>query len=443
MLVKKEIMIFGLIVFGLCSFLLFNMNKKEFVSEKLEAVIMYKDNDKMVIEDNDHVLYLIDDINEKLGTRIVLEYSNINNNIIDKVISYQVINELDNKLLPKNLQDNGIFSDYYTMAYNKLNTMSISEKISQLLLVKYQNDLGDIVIKNNFGGIILDKNFFNNKNSDDVIRFTYNIQSKTKIPLLIGTNEEGGEQIPISSNSNLVSVPFSSPSKLYKEGGLPLIKEDTIKKSDILYKLGLNLNLAPSVDVSDSNTYIYERTLKEDIEKTSEYAKTVIEASKNTGVSYVLKHFPNYHNNLDTNTWVSVDNRSKEKIMEDIKPFKEGIKVGAEAILVNNNVIKAIDESNPASLSLNVHNLLRDELRFTGVIISDDLDEGALDNVSNKYLKAIMRGNDLIITSNYDDAINEIGNAIINNSISEELINYHVFRILAWKLYKGMMLDEK
>ncbi len=404
---------------------------------------MYKDNDKMVIEDNDHVLYLIDDINEKLGTRIILEYSNVNNNVIDKVLSYEVINELDNKLLPKNLQDNGIFSDYYTMAYNKLNTMSINEKINELLLVKYQNGLDDIIIKNNFGGIILDKDFFTNKKDEDVIKFTNYIQSKSKIPLLIGTNEEGGEQVPVSSNNSLASAPFLSSSELYQKGGFPLIKEDTIKKSVMLYNLGLNLNLAPVIDISDSNTYMYDRTLKEDIDKTSEYAKTVIEASKNTGVSYVLKHFPNYQNNLDTNTWVSVDNRSKEEIMEDIKPYKEGIKVGAESILVNNNVIKAIDDSNPASLSLNIHNLLRDELKFTGVIISDDLDEGALDNISNKYLKAIMRGNDLIITSNYDDAINEIGNALINNNISEELINYHVFRILAWKMYKGMMLDEK
>ena len=440
---KKEMIIFGLVVFSLCSFLLFNMTKKELKSEKLEAVILYKDNDKMVIEDNNHVLYLIDDINEKLGTRIILEYANVNNNVIDEVLSYEVISEIDNKLLPRNLQDNGIFSDYYTMAYNKLNTMSINEKINELLLVKYRDGLDDIIIKNNFGGIILDKDFFANKKSEDVIKVTNYIQSHSKIPLLIGTNEEGGERIPVSSNSNLANAPFMSSSELYEKGGFSLIKEDTLKKSDMLYKLGLNLNFAPVIDVSDNNTYMYERTLKEDIQKTGEYAKTVIEASKNTGVSYVLKHFPNYHNNIDTNNWVSIDNRQKEEIMDDIKPFEEGIKAGAEAILVNHNIIKAIDNSNPASLSMNVHNLLRNDLKFTGIIISDDLDEEALDNISNKYLKAILCGNDLIITSNYDDAINEIGNALINNNISEELINYHVFRILAWKMYKGMMLDEK
>ena len=438
---KKEMIIFGLIVFSLCSFLLFNTTKRDLQSEKIEAVIMYKDNDKMVIEDDRHVLYLVDNINEKLGTRILLEYANISNNVIDKVISYEVINEINN-VIPKNLQDNGIFSDYYTMAYNKLNTMSINEKISQLLLVNYKENMDNIVNKYPFGGVIFDKDFFNDKKRDEVIKVTSNLQSKVKIPLLIGVNEEGGEEVSVSSNNELTNETFLSPSELYKKGGFPLIKEDTIKKSDMLYKLGINLNLAPVLDIADKDTYIYDRTLKEDVNKTMEYAKTIVEASRNTGVSYSLKHFPGYSNNI-SNEWISIDNRSIEEIKEDIKPFNEGIKSGAEAILISHSIIKSIDSSNPASLSLNIHNMLRDDLKFTGVIISDNLETGSLDNISSKYLKAIMSGNDLIITDNFNDAINEIGNALINNNISETLINYHAFRVIAFKLYKGMMLDEK
>ena len=440
---KKEMIIFGLIVFCLCSFIMFNMNKSEFTSGKLEAVILYKDdNQKMVIEDNKHVLYIIDDINEDLGTKIALEYSSINNNIIDKVISYEVINEVNNNLLPDYLNDNGIFSDYYFLAYNKLKKMSINEKISELLLVKYQDNIDSIINKYPFGGLVFDKDFFANKVKEDVINKMVSLNSKSIIPLLFGVNEEGGEYVPVSHNKNLSNSPFLSASALYKEGGFPLIKDDTIKKSDMLYKLGINLNFAPVVDISDKDTFMYERTLKEDVNKTSDYAKTVINASKNTGVSYVLKHFPGYSNNIDTGTWISIDNRTLEEVNEDIKPFNEGIKNGAEAVLVSNAIVKVIDSNNPASLSLNIHNMLRDDLKFTGVIIMDSRDE-ALSNISRKYLKALVNGNDLIITDNYDDAINEIGNALINNSISEELINYHVFRILAFKYYKGMMIEEK
>ena len=321
----------------------------------------------MVIEDNKHVLYIIDDINEDLGTKIALEYSSINNNIIDKVISYEVINEVNNNLLPDYLNDNGIFSDYYFLAYNKLKKMSINEKISELLLVKYQDNIDSIINKYPFGGLVFDKDFFANKVKEDVINKMVSLNSKSIIPLLFGVNEEGGEYVPVSHNKNLSNSPFLSASALYKEGGFPLIKDDTIKKSDMLYKLGINLNFAPVVDISDKDTFMYERTLKEDVNKTSDYAKTVINASKNTGVSYVLKHFPGYSNNIDTGTWISIDNRTLEEVNEDIKPFNEGIKNGAEAVLVSNAIVKVIDSNNPASLSLNIHNMLRDDLKFTGV----------------------------------------------------------------------------
>ena len=196
--------IFGMIVFCLCSFLLFNMNEKNLQSEKIEAVIMYKDNNKMVIEDDKHVLYLMDNIDEKIGTRILLEYANINNNIIDKVISYEVIKEVGN-ILPKLGNDNGIFSDYYTMAYNKLNSMSINEKISQLLLVKYHDNLENSISKYPFGGMILDKDFFNNKTKDNIINFTNKTQNKVKIPLELMKKVESMHQLAAIINYQTVS----------------------------------------------------------------------------------------------------------------------------------------------------------------------------------------------------------------------------------------------
>ncbi len=440
---KKEMMIFGIIIFCLCSMILFNVNKKDMKTEKMEAIIMYKEDNNMVIEDKDHIQYIINNINEELGTKIVLEYANISDNVIDNIISYEVIKEDDPKKVPIELQDDGIFSDYYVMAYNKLNTMAINEKISELFLVKYDEKIKKDLKQYPFGGILFDNYFFDGKNKNDINDEINLLQNVSNIPLLIAVNEEGGEVISVSNNKSIIDSPFLSSSALYQEGGFSLIKEDTLNKSNLLYSLGINLNLAPSVDIANENSYIYNRTLKEDVNKTSEYAKVVIEASKNTGVSYTLKHFPGYSNNIDTHTWVSIDNRTYEEINRDLLPFKEGIKAGAPAIMVGHNVVKSIDSNNPSSLSLNVHNLLRNDLDFKGIIISDDLDMHALDNISNKVLKALTRGNDLIILSDYEEGFKEISNALINNTISEELIDYHVFRILAWKYYKGLMLDEK
>lgn len=209
--------------------------------------------------------------------------------------------------------------------------------------------------------------------------------------------------------------------------------------------LGLNLNLAPVVDVStDPNAYMYERTLKKDTNLTADYAKTVIEASKNTGVSYTLKHFPGYGNNTDTHIASATDTRSYDDILKnDLPPFKSGIEAGAEAVLVSHNIVSSLDSTNPASLSTSTHNLLRNQLKFTGVIITDDLDMGATKSITNKYTKALLAGNDLVIVTEYDSAINEIKESINKNTISEALVDNVALKVLAWKYYKGLIIDNE
>ena len=261
---------------------------------------------------------------------------------------------------------------------------------------------------------------------------------------MIAVDEEGGSVVRVSSNPNLAISKFKSPQELYTEGGFNLIKSDTINKSALLKSLGLNINLAPVVDVSTNpSDYMYARTLGENTTLTSTYAKTVIEASKGTGVSYTLKHFPGYGNNADTHTGSSTDTRTYDDIMNnDIPPFEAGIEAGAEAVLVSHNIVNSIDSDNPASLSASVHNLLRNELGFTGIIITDDLAMGATLSISNATVKAILAGNDLIITTDYEESFNEIKTVLSNGTISENQIDKLAFRVLAWKYYKGLMIEN-
>ena len=199
------------------------------------------------------------------------------------------------------------------------------------------------------------------------------------------------------------------------------------------------------VDVSlNPDDYMYSRSLGENTEVTSKYAEEVIKASKGYGVSYVLKHFPGYGNNKDTHGGSVTDNRSYEEILKnDIPPFKSGINEGAEAVLVSHNIVKSIDENNPASLSTNVHNLLRNELDFTGIIITDDLAMGATANIPDATVKAVLAGNDLIITTDYDASINSIKSAINDKTIDESLIDKLAFRVIAWKYYKGLSFENQ
>lgn len=339
-----------------------------------------------------------------------------------------------------------MFDQFKSLADQKIKEMTLDEKIGQILLVRYPDTNIESVINNyKVGGFVFFEKDFKDKTTKEVQDMIKNIQSISKIPLLTAVDEEGGDVVRISSNKNLIESEFLSPRDLYLEGGFDLISEDTKRKSDLLESLGINLNLAPVVDVSTNSTdYIYNRTIGEGVELTKTYAKTVIEASKdNKAVSYVLKHFPGYGNNEDTHTGIVTDKRSLESLKEnDLPSFEEGINSGAEAILVNHNIVESIDQNNPASLSAKVHNLLRDDLKFTGIIMTDDLSMNAISQIDNAPVKALLAGNDIIITTNYEESFNSIKEAVESNTISEQLIDEIAYKIISWKYSKGLMYEK-
>lgn len=365
--------------------------------------------------------------------------------------NYKAINVMNNKSskkelnkeeIPKKYMDNGLFKNYYKKAYQKLKKMSQSEKISQILLVRYpEENQTEIIKKYQFGGYLFFAKDFKDKTKEDVIKMIADSNKVSKIPILTAVDEEGGIVVRVSRNKNLRSEAFSSPSELYKSGGFEKIKEDTIEKSNLLKSLGINLNLAPVVDVSTSSSdYMYKRSLQEDAKTTAKFSSIVIETSKESGVSYTLKHFPGYGNNIDTHSGSSIDTRTKEEIENnDILPFKSGIKSKAEAILFSHNIVTSMDKNNPASLSKTLHDYLRNDLNFSGVIITDDLDMGAVKNIENKNVLSLLAGNDLLISTDYEESIKEIRNAIDNNTLDQETLDEHVLRVLAWKYYKKLL----
>ena len=339
-------------------------------------------------------------------------------------------------------KNNSLFGKYYKKSLRKLKNMSIDQKIGQLLLVRYpEEEQKDVLKKYQFGGYLFFAKDFRNKTKDEVISMINDLQSTSKIPILTAVDEEGGVVVRVSSNPNLRSERFLSSQKLYELGGFDKIKEDTIEKSNLLKELGLNLNLAPVVDVStNKDDYMYERSIGQNSDITAEYAKTVISASKGSGVSYTLKHFPGYGNNIDTHTASSIDNRSLDDLEKnDLPPFKAGIEAKAEAILVSHNIVDSIDNKNPASISQKVHKLLRKNLNFSGIVITDDLEMGATKDIEDKSVKAILADNDLLIVTDYLESINEIKNAINNKIITENDLDKKVLKILEWKYYKKLL----
>lgn len=452
---KKSVIVILLFIFmALTLFGIFYNNpkdeKKVNLKEKtntLNAMIINKENGKITVQDSDNIIYTFNlDADFKLGDTVQIEYDgdlDKNKELQDIIIKdYEVMYDYNDKSgIPKLWLDDGLFKKYYEKAYEKLENMTLDEKIAQILLVRYPDDGLGVLKNNQFGGYVFYVKDFKDKTYDEVKTMMSDLQGVSKIPILTAVDEEGGRVVRVSSNPNLASIPFKSSRELYLEGGFDRIKEDTIQKSKLLYDLGINLNLAPVIDVStNSNDYMYSRSLGEDSDTTSEYAKTVISASHGLGVSYTLKHFPGYGNNLDTHEDVVIDKRSYEDILKnDLPPFKAGIEEGAEAVLVSHNIVSSVDLENPSSLSSSIHNLLRNELKFTGIIITDDLAMGATKDIENSTVEAILSGNDLIITTDYGDSMNSVKEAINNGTLNESLIDKLAFRVIAFKYYKGLI----
>ena len=320
-----------------------------------------------------------------------------------------------------------------------LDNMSIPEKVGQMFMVRVPKENADKrVSEYHLGGYIMFGRDFDNKTKEEVINNIASWQSAADIPMLIGVDEEGGTVNRISTNTEFRSEPFKSSQELYKEGGFDLIYEDTITKANFLKELGINVNFAPVVDVSTNpDDYIYKRSFGKNANLTSEYAEVVVRAMKESNIASVLKHFPGYGNNTDTHTGIAIDNRTLETFKEnDFLPFEAGIKAGANIVLVSHNIVTNMDSNNPASLSTRVHEILRNDLGFAGVIITDDL---YMDAISKNYdssvaVLAILAGNDLICTTDFESQIPEVIAAVEDGTISIDRINESVRRILELKL---------
>ena len=326
-----------------------------------------------------------------------------------------------------------------------LSDMTLEEKVGQMFFVRCikEQALEDIEAYH-LGGYILFGDDFKEKTKNDIKTTLSGYQKKTKIPLLIGVDEEGGTVNRISKYPAFRKFPFKSPQDLYKEGGFNLITSDTKEKATLLKSLGINVNLAPVCDVSTtSKDFINGRSFGKDAEKTSDYVKTVITQMKKSGIGNTLKHFPGYGNNVDTHTGIAIDERSYDSFLNsDFLPFQTGIDAGADSILVSHNIVKSMDKDNPASLSKKVHEILRGELGFLGVIMTDDLSMDAIKEYTNDEeaaVLAISAGNDLVVATDYSVQIPAVIAAIENGDLSEDRIDESVIRILLWKLDLGLI----
>ena len=330
-------------------------------------------------------------------------------------------------------------------AQELLDGMTLEEKVGQMFIARCpETDAAQLAADYHLGGYILFGRDFKDKTAEQVTTDIQSYQDAAEIPLLIAVDEEGGTVNRVSSNPNLRSSPFRSPQSLYSEGGLELVRSDAQEKCRLLESLGININFAPVCDVSqDPADFIYDRTLGRDAQETSQYVAAVVETMAEEGMGSVLKHFPGYGNNTDTHTGVAYDDRPYDTFLtSDFLPFQAGIDAGADMVLVSHNIVSAMDEASPASLSPEVHRVLREDLGFTGVIVTDDLVmDGVRDFAGDDEaaVLAVQAGNDLLCCTDFQTQVPAVLAAVESGEITGEQIDAAVLRVLTMKLRLGIL----
>lgn len=323
-----------------------------------------------------------------------------------------------------------------------LSGMTLEEKVGQMFLARMPDSAAYYAETYQLGGYVLFDVDFNGYSQEEVIERIDSCQAVSKIPMIMSVDEEGGTVTRVSDYFR--DSRFMSPRDVYAEGGWSGIVSDTIEKCELLKELHLNMNLAPVCDLADDyGDFMYDRSFSGDAQEAANFIGWTISTMNQQGIGSSLKHFPGYGNNVDTHTGMAIDYREAQEYYDyDLVPFIEGIEMGASSVMVSHNIVTCFDDYYPASLSPEIHRILREDLGFEGVIITDDLVMGAIQDFCgevNSAVYAVEAGNDMLISTNFESQFESIMAAIDEGRITEERINESVRRILTMKINMGLM----
>ena len=325
-----------------------------------------------------------------------------------------------------------------------VNSMSQTEKIGQMVMIgihgtEINDDSLYMLHQFHFGGVIL---FDRNMQSVEQVKIlTADIQTKSdeKVPLFIGVDEEGGE---VTRMENALTPP-PSQQKIGDTNDPEKAKQWAISTAKELKNMGINVNFAPVADVGSNDT----RSYSTDTDTVINFVRAAVSGYQEQNIIYSLKHFPGIgKGKVDSHIESSSINASKETLLnEDIAPFATLIKESNPDnyfILVSHLKYPELDATNPASLSKNIMtDLLRGELGYKGIIITDDMEMGAVANHNDFRsigVDSVKAGADIVlICHEYEheqDIYMGILDAVKAGEISQERIDESVKRIVKMKL---------
>ena len=347
------------------------------------------------------------------------------------------------------------------MAGDVLNTMTLEEKIGQLFIVctdsldfsaetSMTKEMKENLARFQPGGVIFFS--FNIENRQQTSTFIDDMQKCVKIPLFIGVDEEGGMVARIGNNKDMGTTAFPTM-KVIGDSGSPEEARnvgETIGKE--ISELGFNLDFAPVADVmtNEANEEIGERSFGSDSKLVSDLVVEVVKGLQKYDVCSTLKHFPGQGSSgEDTHKgYVGLDVTIDNLRETDFLPFRSGIEAGADFVMTSHVSVSQVTGNDlPSSLSgIVVSDILRDELQFENVIITDAMNMKSITKFydANEAAKlAFQAGNDMILMpDDFALAVEGILDAVNEGDIEEEQIDQAVMRILKVKIKRGIIPED-
>lgn len=323
-------------------------------------------------------------------------------------------------------------------------SMSKTEKIGQMVMIGIQGtkvDDDSLYMLNQYhmGGVILfDRNM---ESPEQVKQLTSDLQAQSneKVPLFIGIDEEGGDVVRMAEKL----TPPPSQKEIGATGDIEQAKTWAIKTAKSLKDMGINVNFAPVADVGSND----KRSYSTDTNTVIDFVRAATKGYQQENIIYSLKYFPGIgKGKVDSHIDSSSIDVAKEILMtEDILPFKTIIDESDPNdyfILVSHLKYPALDEEYPASLSSKIMtDLLRNKLGYKGIIITDDMEMGAVANHNDFRsigVNAVKAGADIVLVCHEYEHQQEVYlgllDAVNSGEISQERIDESVKRIIKVKL---------
>ena len=274
-----------------------------------------------------------------------------------------------------------------------------------------------------------------------------NVQTYAKIPLILTCDEEGGR---VNRLMHTIGTTYIGPMLDYKEQGAETAVENARTIALDLKSCGFNMDLAPVADVwsNPANTVIGDRAYSDDFEQAAELVAAAVEGFHAGGAACTLKHFPGHGDTSADSHYGSVYvYKTLDELREaELLPFQAGIEAGADAVMMGHLIIADVDDQ-PALLSHKiVTELLREELGFDGVVITDSLKMQAMTDhygSGDIAVRAIQAGVDLLLCpQNLEEAVNALTRAVEDGTITQERLDESVLRVLRLKIDRGIIPTE-